>query len=255
MRMESVKISTVATPDLNEPVLVEGLPGVGLVGSLAANYLVKELESTPVRKIYSQYFPPILPVSPDGTAELEANTMYAVKAEEQDLLVMTGYCQADDQVGQYIVTDAVLDIAAGFEVKEVLTLGGAVAGEQFEDYKAVGAVAKGSTELKNRLEDTGVSFGGEDSPRNIGGISGLLLGLSRQRGLSAGSILATTSSSHHPDPKSAKVVLNVLYKLFDITNKLSSTDEIMDDIINEFAKKNNHPFKLEPVDEEYRYLG
>lgn len=44
--------------ELKKPILVVGLPGVGLVGKLVAEHLVDELGAEKVIEVYSPHFPP-----------------------------------------------------------------------------------------------------------------------------------------------------------------------------------------------------
>jgi proteasome assembly chaperone (PAC2) family protein len=44
--------------NLRDPILIEGLPGIGHVGKLVADHLVKELKAEKVVEIYSHHFPP-----------------------------------------------------------------------------------------------------------------------------------------------------------------------------------------------------
>ncbi|KPN30761.1 PAC2 family protein [Halolamina pelagica] len=76
--MDPIDIETVADPDLREPVLVEGLPGVGHVGKLAAEHLLEEFESTLVRRVYADEFPPQVDVDDDGVASLTHASFHAV---------------------------------------------------------------------------------------------------------------------------------------------------------------------------------
>lgn len=55
--MDAIDIEPVATPGLDNPVFIEGLPDVGLVGKLAVDHLIEELDSQPVRRVYSEHFP------------------------------------------------------------------------------------------------------------------------------------------------------------------------------------------------------
>jgi len=41
------------------PVLIEGFPGIGLVGNIASQQIIDELEMTYIGSIDSRYFPPI----------------------------------------------------------------------------------------------------------------------------------------------------------------------------------------------------
>jgi uncharacterized protein (TIGR00162 family) len=76
--MDPINIETVADPELREPVLVEGLPGVGHVGKLAAEHLLEEFESTLVRRVYADEFPPQVDVDDDGVASLTCASFHAV---------------------------------------------------------------------------------------------------------------------------------------------------------------------------------
>jgi uncharacterized protein (TIGR00162 family) len=76
--MEPIDIETLADPDLRDPVLVEGLPGVGHVGKLAAEHLLEEFESTLVRRVYADEFPPQVDVDDEGVASLTCASFHAV---------------------------------------------------------------------------------------------------------------------------------------------------------------------------------
>lgn len=255
--MDSIKIKSLATPDLKEPILVEGLPGTGLIGSFASEYLVEELNGQPVRRVYSEHFPPVVSVDDNKTARLDPHTMYALKAGEHDLLMLTGYAQAEDPVGQHRLTESVLDIAANFGVNEVFTLGGVVMSETAEDYEVVGATTEGSNYLKERLKGAGVSFQREEAPQKIGGLSGLLLGLGAYRGFATACILGTTNN-RQPDPKSALGVLKILQEIFGFSVDLSSFSEKAEQIKISIVQKQDmlrHPQQNYQGDESLRYLG
>src|SRR6056297_3204884 len=102
--MDELDIEVVADPDLQDPVLVEGLPGVGHVGKLAAEHLLEEKESQLVRRVYSEHFPPQVSVGDDGTTDLVCAEVHAITADDQDMLVLTGDYQAQDNTGHYRVS-------------------------------------------------------------------------------------------------------------------------------------------------------
>ncbi|RQW77125.1 MAG: proteasome assembly chaperone family protein, partial [Methanothrix sp.] len=52
---------------LKDPILIEGLPGVGHVGKLVADHMVEELHAEKIIEIYSPHFPPQVMVKEDGT--------------------------------------------------------------------------------------------------------------------------------------------------------------------------------------------
>lgn len=253
--MESVEITSVATPDLDEPALVEGLPGIGFVGTFAAEHLVTELDGEPVRRLYSEHFPPLMSVEDDGRLDLPTLTLSAVEAE-RDLLVLTGPLQADDPVGQHRLSRAVLDIAEEFGTTEVLTLGGAATGEPVENPSVMGVVGEATGDLGDRLEAAGVSLQDGDVPDTISGVSGLLLGLGDYRGLDVAGILGTTGG-YRADPNSARAVLETLQATLGISVDLDPFDyrpEGMMEYVDKLSQIQQQTQQQEGGD-DLRYFG
>ncbi len=58
---------------LSEPVMVVGLPGIGLIGKLVAEHLISEIKAEKIMEIFSPSFPPQVNVNPDGTIKLVSN--------------------------------------------------------------------------------------------------------------------------------------------------------------------------------------
>ncbi|MFB6155866.1 MAG: PAC2 family protein, partial [Haloferacaceae archaeon] len=199
--MDEIEIDDVADPDLRDPILIEGLPGVGHVGKLAAEHLLEEFESELVRRIYADFFPPQVTLDEESVAELTHVEIHAVDADGQDLLVLTGDHQAQDTPGHYHLTDAILGVADEFEVERVFALGGVPTGELVEEYTVLGAVADAGQ--REALEDAGVEFREDEPAGGIVGVSGLLLGLGARRGLEVACLMGETSG-YLVDPKSAR---------------------------------------------------
>src|SRR4030043_168167 len=84
-------------PVLNDPVFVEGLPGVGNVGKLAAEHLVDQLKAVKFAEIFSKFFPPQVLVNDSGVIRLVSNDLYYVKRPDasHDIVIMTGDYQGD----------------------------------------------------------------------------------------------------------------------------------------------------------------
>lgn len=252
--MDPIEIESVETPSLDAPLFIEGLPGVGLVGTLAADLLVEEFDGQPVRHIYSEYLPPAISVDDDGIAQLASLTVYAVEADGRDLLVLAGDSQAQDVVGQYRLADAVLDIAAEFSVEGIVTIGGLGTGEPVDDYPVVGAVPERFDALRAPLEDAGVRFTREE-PGNIVGMSGLLVGLGARRGFDTAGLLGTTPG-YHVDPASARAVLDVLQAAFGFTVDVDRLEEQAEQVhaLLEQLQSFQEP-QPSPGGEDLRYIG
>ena len=285
--MDEFDIETVAQPDLDSPVLIEGLPGVGHVGKLAAEHLLEEFETTLVVRLYSQHFPPQVTVE-EGRTQLACLALHAVdlssplpdeNSDEQesdeeesetnetetktatdidtDLLVLTGDHQAQDAVGHYQLTDSILDIAEDYGVERAFTLGGVPTGELIDEYDVIGAAS--SDGLIEELEEI-VEFREDEPAGGIVGVSGLLLGLGERRGLPAACLMGETSG-YLVDPKSARAVLEVLQEVigFEVGyDSLEDRAEEMEEVatkIREMEQGAGTGSASAPTDDDLRYIG
>ena len=254
--MDDVETVVHADPELREPVLIEGLPGVGHVGSLVAEHLLSEAESELVRRFHSEHFPPQVTVGDEGVAELVCAELHAVSFENQDLLVLSGDQQAASGVGHYRITEAVLDAVEAFGVERLFALGGVPTGELIEEYDVLGAVS--NAESIEPLEEAGVVFREGEPAGGIVGISGLLVGLGGRRGLDASCLMGETSG-YLVDPKSAKALLGVLQTLLDFEVDLTSLDERaeeMEEVVGKIQELEAQQQAMElPADDDLRYIG
>src|SRR6056297_2357343 len=225
--MDEFEIEVLAEPDLDEPVLIEGLPGVGHVGKLAAEHLLEELDSELVRQVYSTHFPPQVSVE-EGRTQLACAEFHAVTPEDgQDMLVLTGDHQAQDNAGHYGLTDTFLDVGDAFGVEAVYALGGVPTGELIEEYDVLGACT--TDDFGDRLDDAGVDFREDEPAGGIVGVSGLLLGLSDRRDRPAACLMGETSG-YLVDPKSAQAVLEILQQVVGFEVDFSSLEDRADEM-------------------------
>jgi hypothetical protein len=252
--MDSLDIEVVADVELDDPVFLEGLPGVGHVGKLAAEHLLEELESTLVRRVYSHDLPPQVDVGDEGVAELTHAEFHAVETEGRDLLVLTGDHQAQSNEGHYRLASAFLDIADEFGCEDAYALGGVPTGELIDEYGVLGA-ATSETRVE-ALEDVGVEFREDEPAGGIVGVSGLVLGLGGRRGMDAACLMGETSG-YLVDPKSARAVLEVLEAMFDLDVDYESLEERADEMEDVIEKIQQMEQQQAPqvTDDDLRYIG
>ena len=249
--MDEFDIEVHADPELEDPVLIEGLPGVGHVGKLAVEHLLEEFESELVRRVYSEHFPPQVTVE-EGRTKLACVEFYAVDVGSRDVLVLSGDHQAGDGVGHYRLTDRVLDVAESFGVERAYALGGVPTGELIEEYAVLGAAT--TNDLVEELGDCGVEFREDEPAGGIVGVSGLLLGLGERRGLPAACLMGETSG-YLVDPRSARAVLEVLQQLLDFEVDYATLEERaeeMEEVVKKIQEMEQGPT---PSDEDLRYIG
>ncbi|ACM56604.1 proteasome assembly chaperone family protein [Halorubrum lacusprofundi] len=250
--MDDIEIDEVATPELDDPVLIEGLPGVGHVGKLAAEHLLEEFDGELVRRVYSTEFPPQVSIDGDGVAELTCAEFHAVETDGADLLVLTGDHQAGSNAGHYKLTTTFLDIAEEFGATRAFALGGVPTGELVEEYTVLGAVSDG--DLIEGLEDVGVEFRPDEPAGGIVGVSGLVLGLGGRRGFDAACLMGETSG-YLVDPKSARAVLEVLADHLDFSidyESLEDRAEEMEEVVGKIQEMQDGPAV---PDDDLRYIG
>ncbi|MGC2789765.1 MAG: proteasome assembly chaperone family protein [Thermoplasmata archaeon] len=214
--MEDVVIRTLEKVTLRDPILVEGLPGVGNVGKLAADYLRDQLPAKPLATIYSKFFPPQVYVSEEGIIRLVSNDLSywkAPAAAQHDLLILGGDYQGISPEGQYEITERVLDYSHALGVREVFTLAGFAQGRVIEQPRVLGAATSPSrVELMKKFS---VVFSRNDPGGGLIGASGLFLGLGRLIGMEGVCLMGETSG-YFVDPRSAEAVLKVLARVLHI---------------------------------------
>jgi len=250
--MDDFEIEQTVQADLQDPVLIEGLPGVGHVGKLAAEHLVEELDGELVRRVYSKHLPPQVGVE-DGRTQLACAELHALETETADIVVLTGDHQAQDAVGHYGLADTFLDIAESLGVERVYALGGVPTGELIEEYDVVGAANAAS--IREEIAEVGVEFRGDEPAGGIVGVSGLLLGLGERRDLPAACLMGETSG-YLVDPKSAQAVLEILQDAIgfeiDFTSLEDRADE-MEDVVRKIQEMEQG--RPAAADEDLRYIG
>lgn len=222
--MKETFIKELAEVKLRNPVLIEGLPGLGLVGKIATRYLIKHLKAERFAHLYSPHFPYFVLVNKKGSVRLLRGTFHFWKNQngENDLMFFTGDSQAQTIEGQYEISDCILGFAKKHSVKMIVTVGGYRM--EVKDKPKVIAAAT-NPELLNRALQAKAVVSSMGSP--IVGTAGLILGLARFQKIDALCLLGETRG-YLPDPKAANSVLEVLQALFGFDVDLTDLgDEIL----------------------------
>lgn len=205
-----------------DPVFLEGLPGIGNVGKLTCDHIVKQLHATPWFEITSRDFPPQVTIQDDGTVRLVHAMLWHVPGAlgDRDLVVLTGDFQPMSPDGQYGLVEGVLEKIPS--CKELYTIGGFGLGATVDEPSVMGAAT--DTEMVASLKAHGVRFEEEEPGAGIIGASGLFLGVGMQRGL-RGACLMGETSGFLPDPQSAAKVLAVLQAHIGLVVDAENLDE------------------------------
>jgi uncharacterized protein len=217
--MDYVNVTYVSKkPKLKNPILIEGLPGIGNVGKLAAEHLIDSINAKKFAELHSKDFPPQVFINLDGTITLVNNEFYFWKAKkrgQRDLIILIGDYQGLSSQGQYELVEKILDISEEFGVTELYTLGGYGLGHEIKDPKVLCATT--DKQLVKKMKKFGAIFKKNEPGGGIVGASGLLLGLGKQRKIQGVCLMGETPG-YLVDPKSAKAVLKILMKVTNITD-------------------------------------
>lgn len=217
------KVNYLEKPKLKDPILIEGLPGVGNVGRIAVFYMIEKLKAKKFAEIHSDFFFPLAIVSPKNEIIPLSIDLYYYKGKK-DIIFIIGDSQPVDYKGYYTICEKIIEICSGYKVKEIITTGGFGIGIERPVPRVLGAL----TNLNdiNRLKKLGVYFEKENRIGSIFGVSGLLLTLAKKEGIKGYSLLGETIGFPIlTDPKAAEQVLKILMKLVDVKVDLKDIDK------------------------------
>jgi len=191
---------------LKNPILIEGLPGIGLIANIAVAFLIKKLEAKILGEVRSTAFPDFSVAEETGILKSPFCHLYYYQGrneEERDLILLYGNTQALTRRGQYELCSAILDISQNFGCRYVITLGGYRPGKKVEKPNLYYAASDSET------AKTAESLGAEILNGQIYGVAGLLMGLAALRGMRGFCLLAETSGDRL-DAAAAQEVLRAI---------------------------------------------
>jgi len=186
--MDKPYLREMFSPALENPVFVQGLPGFGNVGRIAAHLLIKFSEAKPFAELYSPSFPDYVSISTKGIAHLPKYEFYAAPMEKNNLVIMTGEMQPsfDDVLAHYQVCGEIVDFVEKIGCHFIVTMGGVPLTED----KAQVYVAATSSRLATEFMEKGAAIYGKG--RIVGG-TGLTLALAKERNLEGVCLLGATT--------------------------------------------------------------
>jgi proteasome assembly chaperone (PAC2) family protein len=175
-------------PTLENPIFVQGLPGFGNVGRIAAHLLIKFCEAKPFAEFYSPSFPDYVSITTKGITHLPRYEFFTAPMDKNNLVIMTGETQPsfDDVLAHYEVCEDIVDFVAKLGCRFIITMGGVPITEE----KAQVYVAATSPRVATEFMEKGAVI--YSKGRIVGG-TGLTLALAKERGLEGVTLLGTTT--------------------------------------------------------------
>ena len=181
---------------LSEPVLVEGLPGVGLVGKLAADHLVEQFEMECYASVHCEGLPEVAVYGENSRAVKPPVRIYA--DADRDLLALT----SDVPVSPAVAGEFAACVTGWLAEAGVVPIYPSGLPEETDGVPAMHGVGTG--EGGDLLEAADVA----PPPGNgmVSGPTGALLAAAREADLTAVG-LVVQSNPQFPDPEAARVLL------------------------------------------------
>ena len=203
--MEEVEIKESISLDNKKPVIINGLPEIGLVGSIASMHLIDSLKLKDVGFLKSDLFSPVVVIH--NKRPLEPARIYA---NDSMVLFLSEIALPPEAI--YPLTKTLIDWYEEKDPEIVVFLGGFPVSnrETIEEPKIIGVASDEKSEEilnKNGIEILEEGF--------IAGPYGLLVNECRARGIPA---IYLMSEAHLgiPDPEAAASVIKALNNIFDL---------------------------------------
>ena len=206
-------------PKLNDPILIEGLPGIGFVANIAVLHLINELKAKRFAEIVSASFQDFAVTTENGGARSPVNELYYIKREDggRDLILWHGNTQALTTFGQYELCGKVLDIVQELGCRFVISIGGF----KKDEVQAVPGIYSTATDQETMKE--ALDLGTKVMVGHVFGIAGLIIGLGKLRNLKGFALLVDTLGMY-PDANATRCALTMLGKYLNLNVDLSKLD-------------------------------
>ena len=204
------------------PIMVVGLPGIGSVGSLVAEYLKNELGAKRFATLYSPHFIHQTIMLKSGYTRLVSNRFYGKESKNSSIIILLGDTQAATPEGQYEVNEEIVKFFKSLGGKTIYTIGGYSAGSHYIHNPRVFGVAT-DKQTKVALSKRGVIFGQTNGA--IWGSAGMIVSFAKKYGLHAACIMGETSVLEI-DANAARAVLESMKSILDVKINLDNIDKI-----------------------------
>ncbi len=214
MDKDIVQVILEKKPSVKNPILIEGFPGIGLVGNIASQYIVNELNMTYLGAMSSKFFPP-LAVLLGGVVNMPVRIY---EDEGKGIVILTADIPVHP-LASYDIGKEIVSWAESINAKQMVCLAGITV--MSEQHRVFGAVSK--KELLDSIKGMAEVF----ELGTITGITGSIMNECRIRNLPAVCLLGETASAE-PDPRAAIATIETLNKIYGLgvsTTKLSEQAE------------------------------
>jgi len=249
--------------EFSSPIFIEGLPGIGNVGKIVIDYLIDLTHAKKIGSLFSHSLPNSVFVNQKNMITLPSIDLYSLKVGKQDFIFLSGDAQPNEEKASYELSEIILDILEQFKCNKIITLGGIGLNEIPEEPQIF--VTGNDKKFIKEFKEVGANPNLFGVVGPIIGVSGLLLGLSQKRKMSAVALLGETFG--HPmyiGLKEAKKILELLDKKYkfklnlkELIEEINLIDEELKHIEEQGISENPLKTKSKKVSKlkKYQELG
>jgi len=212
MQDDIVEIVNFEDIDLKGATVIAGFPSIGLVSTIAANYLIDALNLRQIGALNSSHFP-ALSVVHTGEPLSPVRIYAGVQSSGEKIAVFVSEFKPKPHLINSI-SNAIMKWVTENECKTLISPEGMVVeGKDEKNEGATGAYAIGSTvDVRNILAMKNIA---QFKNGIIAGVSGVLLNKGKQSDFGVISIL-TEAHPNYPDAKAAAAAINIIALITDL---------------------------------------
>lgn len=211
-----VEIKQVAPLKLKNPVIIEGFPGIGMIGTISASYLAEKLGMKLAGFFASSHFPPIAAIheyKPVSPARIYAS-------EKLNLIVLFSEFVIPANI-VFALSQTIIEFAKKNKAKMIYSLAGVAS--TVPDEKLYGIAS--TPEIAEKLKKAGVELIREGATQ---GVSGVLIAECASEKFPAANLMVQTAQPL--DPRAAARLLDKLAPIigtqFDTAELVNQADKI-----------------------------
>ncbi len=198
----TVEIKETASVQLNNPIIIEGFPGIGMIGTISASYLAEKLDMQLVGYIASSHFPPIAAIhnyTPVSPARIYASQKYNLIVLFSEFVIPTEVV--------YALSQQILAYAKGKKARMLYSLAGVASPQPDDKLYGIASTPAVGDELKKH----NVTLIKEGATQ---GVSGVLIAECAQANFPAANIMVQTATPL--DPKASAKLLNAVTRMLSL---------------------------------------
>ncbi|MFH1664320.1 MAG: PAC2 family protein [archaeon] len=225
---------------LKNAVMFSGLPGIGLVGKITVDYLLKQFKAEKIAEITSDSFPPSIHTK-NSMIELIKDEFYYYKFKGKDFVFLAGPVQPalDASIASakehYEFAEKIVLAAKAIGVKEIYTLAGINVGEKRMNSEPKVIVAATDEKILAGFRKLKAVEGHEEGL--ISGAAGLIIGLAAKHGIKGACLMGETNARLiYGDNGSAKKILELLSLKFGFAVNMNQIDKESKEIEKAFQQ-------------------